>query len=329
MVKPWYSKLMKGSDSTAIFYAYHLQRLLEKRKETPTQFLAHCKSMKADLGGLWQELRDQAFEFPTGSIKMEIKSFRSFLQHHGVFLPSERISIRSEGDVKELTLGQIREIINHCPEPYKTIYTIFTFAPMGEVSFIKWNNRPDMAKDVKAQLATKKPYVKVIHPPRKNAKRKFYSLIPRDVIEAYLRKRGRLPFTNTGGKLLQDYNLQSEWRRARARAGLTDMKGVGCHEIRDAWFTYAGTQGVEWDVRKFTIGHSQFSEQGYNKLWANEDYVWKQLSKSQGVALTESDLQERDQTIQNLQAQIDELKKGKGFSEEDVARMVEQYLSKR
>ena len=236
--------------------------------------------MKGDLGGLWQELRDQAFEFPTGSIKMQIKSFRSFLQHHRVFLPSERITVKSEGDVKELTLDQIREIINHCPEPYKTIYTIFTYAPMGEVSFIKWNTRPDITKDVSEQLTTKKPYVKAIHPPRKNAKRKFYSLIPRNLIENYLRKGGRLPFTNTRGNMVQDYNLQAEWRRARSRAGLTDMKGVGCHEIRDAWFTYAGTQGVEWDVRKFTIGHSQFSEQGYNKLWENEDHVHEQLRKA-------------------------------------------------
>lgn len=109
------------------------------------------------------------------------------------------------------------------------------------------------------------------------------------------------------------------------------MKGVGCHEVRDAWFTYAGTQGVEWDVRKFTIGHSQFSEQGYNKLWANEDYVWQQISKTSGPIVTEKDLHKRDETIQNLQAQIDELRRGGlgPLTKEDIGRMVQEYLAKR
>ena len=315
LVKTWYNKLMQGSNNTAAFYAYHLYRFLDKRHETPKEFLAHSKSMKES--ELWIELRNQVFDgsIPNGSIKQVIKSFRSFLIHHGVFLPAERLSIRSDDndDVKDLTMAEVREIINHCKEPFKTIYTIFTYAPMGEVSFSKWNSRPDMAKDVKGQLATKSPCIKVIHPPRKNAKRKFYSLIPRHVIEAYLKKQYTLPFKNQVGNLITDNNLQTEWRAARKRAGFigepgepNPWKGVGCHEIRDTWFTFAQTQGCAWDVAQFTIGHTQFSEQGYNKVWTNEKHVWEETSKANFASqVSREDLESRDQ---QLKAQDERIK---------------------
>jgi uncharacterized protein YdcH (DUF465 family) len=141
-----------------------------------------------------------------------------------------------------------------------------------------------MAKDVKSQLTNKKSYVKVVHPPRKNAKRKFYSLIPKSVIQDYLDRGGELPFKNTQGNLITDYNIQKEWRSVReGRAGYKEHKGVGVHEIRDAWFTWAGgTAGgkVGWEYRKFSIGHSDFSEQGYNKLWEGEAEVYSELSKA-------------------------------------------------
>ena len=303
---------MQGSSNTASFYAYHLYRFLNMRKETPKEFVAHCKSMKES--EVWIELRNQVFDgsITNGSIKQVIKSFRSFLIHHGVFLPAERLSIRSDenDNKKDLTMSEVREIINHCKEPFKTIYTIFSNAPMGEVSFIKWNSRPDMAKDVKGQLATKSPCIKVIHPPRKNAKRKFYSLIPRQVIETYLKKRGTLPFKNQLGNLITDNNLQTEWRAARKRAGFigepgepNPWKGVGCHEIRDTWFTFAQTQGCAWDVAQFTIGHTQFSEQGYNKVWVNEKHVWEETCKV-NFATQQASKEELDQS----RREINELK---------------------
>jgi hypothetical protein len=184
---------------------------------------------------------------------------------------------------------------------------------MGEVSFIKWNSRPDMAKDVKGQLATKSPCIKVIHPPRKNAKRKFYSLIPRQVIETYLKKRGTLPFKNQVGNLITDNNLQTEWRAARKRAGFigepgepNPWKGVGCHEIRDTWFTYAQTQGCAWDVAQFTIGHTQFSEQGYNKVWANEKHVWEETCKVNFATqqASKEELDESKREIKELKARL-------------------------
>ena len=55
-----------------------------------------------------------------------------------------------------------------------------------------------------------------------------------------------------------------------------------------------------------------------------------ELAKIYGpTAATESALQERDKVIEGMQRQIDELKQGKGYSKEDVTKMVEEYLAKR
>ncbi len=325
-----------GSESTAIYYAYNLQKLLEKRKETPKQFLDYCESKISKpngIGKLWVELRDQAYEYKPSQVKNVVKGTKSFLRHYGVFLPTERLPTPKGADHKELPYDDIKVIVNQCPEPYRTIFTIFTLAPMGESSFIHWNNRNDMAKDVQSQLSNKKPYIKIIHPPRKNATRKFYSLIPKPIIQDYLDRGGSLPFRNFQGNLIQDYNLQSEWRRIRqGRAGFKQHKGVGCHEIRDAWFTFAGSTAggkVPWEYRKFSIGHSDFSEMEYNKLWENEAEVYSEVRKSwEGKTVaTKEELSSRDEQIAELQAQINELRQGRGYSKEDVERMVEQHLA--
>ncbi len=284
LIKPWHRKLSSGSERTAIHYAYNLQRLLEERKQTPEQFLEYCKSKYTSpkaTGELWVELRDQAYEFKPSQVKMIVKAFRSFLTHHGVFLPAERLPTPKPNNKKELPYDELKKIVALCPEPYRTIFTIFTYAPMGEVSFIQWNNSDDMAQDVQRQLSNRKDYVKVVHPPRKNARFRFYSLIPKTVIQDYLDRGGILPFRNSRGYLVKDYNLQKEWRSIREnRAGYKKHKGVGVHEIRDAWFTWAGTPSggrLDWDYRKFAIGHSQFSEQEYNKLWEREGEMADQL----------------------------------------------------
>jgi hypothetical protein len=44
LIKPWHRKLSSGSERTAIHYAYNLQRLLEERKQTASQFVEYCKS---------------------------------------------------------------------------------------------------------------------------------------------------------------------------------------------------------------------------------------------------------------------------------------------
>jgi hypothetical protein len=307
LIKPWYRKIASGKESTAIYYAYNLQRLLEKRKQTPKQFLAYCEKKSKNNGKLWVELRDEAYQFKPSTVKAVIKSFKSFLVHYGIFLPTERLATPKSQEHKELAYEDIKTIVNLCPEPYRTIFTIFTYAPMGEVSFIHWNSQPDMAKNVQSQLTDKKPYIKIVHPPRKNSTRKFYSLIPKQVIQNYLDRGGTLPFRNNQGNLIEDYNLQKEWKSIReGRAGYKEHKGIGVHEIRDAWFTWAGSTAggkVEYEYRKFAIGHSDFSEQGYNKLWENEDDVYKELNKAWEARETNAQLQEKvDATRQEVTA---------------------------
>jgi len=319
--------MASGSESTAIYYAYNLQNLLKKRKQTPKEFLDYCEkkiTKPNGLGKLWIELRDQAYEFKPSQVKLVVKATKSFLRHHGIFLPTERLPTPKVAEHKELPYDDVKRIIVQCPEPYKTIFTIFSLAPMGESSFIHWNSKPDMAKDMQSQLFNKKPYVKIIHPPRKNAKRKFYSLIPKAVIQDYLDRGGELPFRNYQGNLIQDYNLQGEWRRIReGRAGFKLHKGVGCHEARDAWFTFAGSTAggkVGWEYRKFAIGHSDFSEMEYNKLWENEAEVYSELRKSwEGKTVaTKEELTVRDEQISQLQTQVKELSTRKRLSEDKI-----------
>jgi integrase len=283
-VKAWYTKISIRSEQTGISYAYHLQRFLEKRKQTVTQFLDYCEKKSAQNGKLWVELRDEAYTFKPSMVKSYIKAFKSFLVHYGIFLPQERLPTPKPLEHKELPYEDVKKIVNLCPEPYRTIFTIFTYAPMGEVSFVHWNSKADMAKDVQSQLGNKLPYIKIIHPPRKNATKKFYSLIPKAILQDYLDRGNKLPFLNNRGAPVDERNIQQAWARVReGRAGFKDFKGVGPHEIRDSWFTWAGgTAGgkVGYEYRKFTIGHSDFSEQGYNKLWENEAEVYSELRKA-------------------------------------------------
>jgi hypothetical protein len=274
------------------------------------EFLDYCKKKsKIDNGELWAELRDQAYEFKPSMVKSYVKAFKSFLVHNGIFLPQERLPTPRPIEHKELPYEDVKRIVTLTPEPYRTILTIFTYSPMGESSFVKWNARADMARDVQTQIGNSKPYVKVIHPPRKNATRKFYSLIPKGVLQDYLSRGNTLPFKTERGTLIEERNIQAAWKRVReGRAGYKEHKGVGAHEIRDAWFTWAGgTAGgkVSWEVRKFTVGHSSFSEYNYNKLWENEGEVYGELKRAWEARDTNPELQERVET------QAGELKKAR------------------
>ncbi len=107
------------------------------------------------------------------------------------------------------------------------------------------------------------------------------------------------------------------------------MKGQpSLHELRDTWRTKAAFVGCADDAADVAMGHV-IDPLGYKKVFTREKWMWENLRKVEGAALTENDLQERDETIQKLQQQIDELKQGQlgPLSEKDIGRMVEQYLA--
>lgn len=60
--------------------------------------------------------------------------------------------------------------------------------------------------------------------------------------------------------------------------------------------------------------------------WGRSLQWSKEILEGKTVA-TKEELSSRDEQIAELQAQINELRQGRGYSKEDVERMVEQHLA--
>jgi cupin superfamily acireductone dioxygenase involved in methionine salvage len=54
---------------------------------------------------------------------------------------------------------------------------------------------------------------------------------------------------------------------------------------------------------------------------------WSSYLDTGPSVATKEELTARDQTIQRMQEQINELKQGRGYSKEDVERMIERHLA--
>ena len=85
------------------------------------------------------------------------------------------------------------------------------------------------------------------------------------------------------------------------------------------------------------MGHT-IDPMHYKKVYLREKWMWENLRKVEGPILTENDMQERDETIRQLQSQIDEsnrrideLRKGGTgpLTRKDIEEIVRQYAASR
>ena len=109
------------------------------------------------------------------------------------------------------------------------------------------------------------------------------------------------------------------------------MKGQPTlHELRDTWRTKAAFVGCADDAAEFAMGHT-IDPMHYKKVYLKEKWMWENLRKVEDPILTENDLQERDEVIQKMQTQIDELRRGSlgPLTPEDIRRMVDEYISRK
>jgi len=334
-------------ESTREVYGRYLRRLFKLANLTPEQVV---DGTKKDIQ-TYIDLVQLANNFTERGRYITIFALRRFLYDRGVLmLPPARIS-RPTPTRKptNLTWEEAHGIAAAAGKPYNIAFKLMLHAGWGIGEFLKFNTEENW-NNVKAQLAKDpgKEYYRHDFSGRKKNMREWYSLIPvailREVLglvpvpiratHGYMFEDGRRTHKSKGILLnLEDYHsarvyLEKAWITARRRAPIT-MKGQpSLHELRDTWRTKAAFVGCADDAAEFAMGHV-IDPLGYKKVFTREKWMWENLRKVEGAALTENDLQERDETIQKLQQQIDELKQGQlgPLSEKDIGRMVEQYLA--
>ncbi len=228
-------------------------------------------------------------------------------------------------EATNLGWDQAHAIIHAASKPYNICFNLMLNCGWGLGEFLKFNTESTW-QNVKASLAkdSKKEYYRHEFSSRKKNRRRFYSLIPADLLREIsalipVPIRAAYGFTfegeqrahKTEGILLNADNyhagrvyLQKAWITARKRAAIS-VEGIPtAHELRDCYRTRATLVGCAPEAAEFSMGHS-IDPLGYNKCFYNEVWMWENLKKIYGPTVaTESALQERDKIIQRMQDEI-------------------------
>jgi len=313
-------------ESTREVYGRYLRRLFKLANLTPEQVVAGTKKdiqTYIDLVQLSNNFTERGRYITTFAL-------RRFLYDQGVLmLPPARLSTPTPTrKPTNLTWEQAHAIVAAAGKPYNICFKLMLHSAWGVGEFLKFNTEENW-NNVKAQLAKEptKEYYRQDFSGRKKNMREWYSLIPcstlREVLEVvpvpirathgYMFEGERRTYKSKGIALnSDDYHsarvyLEKAWITARRRAAIT-MKGQpSLHELRDTWRTKAAFVGCADDAAEFVMGHV-IDAMHYKKVFMQEKWMWENLRKVLGAALTENDLQERDETIQQMQKQIDMLK---------------------
>jgi len=120
---------------------------------------------------------------------------------------------------------------------------------------------------------------------RKSNDQPFHTLIPVQVLEDVLTSAAVFPLIPKGGHPLDHAHyhnskvvVDSAFRTALKRSGLTITGHLSPHDLRDVFRTEATIKGADYDAREFAFGH-QIDPRGYDKCYNDFNWLWKELSK--------------------------------------------------
>jgi len=273
--------------------------------------------------------------------KLLYASIQSFFIHNRAALPRDKWRIPESaartGKVKPtyMPLPEARTIIGACKSPYRELFSTMLYSGMGVSELLSLNDATVWA-EVQKQLAERKDPVRLDFRYRKNNPNAYFTFVPASLLMPFSGIDAPPFRTNrTRRKPITEDDLRAAWKFARVRGGVEGK--VTPHMFRDLMHTEAITEThLEKHYVDFLTGHT-VDPQKYTQLYEKPRRVleawtqWRSYLESGPKVATKEELTARDQKIQELQRQIDELRKGQlgPLTKEDVGRMVQEYLAKR
>jgi hypothetical protein len=315
-------KVMRDiGQSSAVLYCYHVSKFCDSLGTTPDRLLAQQRESRNTPNdgeyAIHDKIKDHIATKKSAAYKrLIVASLRTFFVVNRCELKKEKYVFEGKGkpDV-DLTLTEADAIIAAAREPFKTIFLMGKYSAMDEHRILQMNET--MWDSVNEQLSDKsRPYVRLNFSKRKNNPRKFFTLIPRKILENCPK-----PFLTTQGHLVNEMNIQGAWRSAKQRAG---VKGtIGAHELRDLFSTEWTKAELSEKVGEFLMGHN-VDPNSYKKFCSDEDFVTRIYSgfvehiegrgklgrvEEQNKTLTDK-LEKQAEELENLRRAVTMLQQG-------------------
>jgi integrase len=318
-VKNW----LDGSDLKPSTREYYAQRLFQfLREEEPKQFIKRAlqnpRTVAIEIKGKVAEAA--AKHGPSSAFHMRA-SVKSFLEYYetGVHIVG-KLKVRRRWQKPYLSWQDAERIIAKCRQPYESVFRFMLWAGLGSDEVLEINSSPAIQADIEKQLKGSKDHVIIDLEPRKQTLTRYFTAVPKQYLPKF--PVHTLDYRIRGNKLITRQVLEDRFRKAARQVGLY-QPGMGPHTLRSVFTSQCAMAGVRESVCEFMKGHGAGDKYGYSREVLNEEYVVKELRKLWEPATVSKE------EVDRLKSEMDELRKGKGFNEEDVRRMVEQYLAKR
>ncbi len=301
--------------------------------------------LKSNPGDNWREAKRVTLDpaFTAKGREITLCAFRHFIRYCDVFPPNDKIPKAPKAKrTPYMKWEQALKLCDAATPPYRWIFRLQAYCGWGIGEFLKFNEKAVNWERARQAVTDGKEYFRFEFAIRKRNNESWYTLIPTFVLKEIFDANNHYPLTTTRGKPLDLTNyhssvvlLESAFKNAANRAALKLDPMPSPHEFRDTFKTHCTKCGVIPECKEFALGH-KVDPLGYEKCIEDPDFVWSEIRKAYGPTTQElegvaKENQELRQNMREMQAQIDELRKGRlgPLTKEDVQRMVESYLSKR
>jgi len=316
-IKTW----LDGSDirlSTRGYYAKRLYEFLDG-KETPKQFLDEALANPREVGiHIKGTVAAVAQKSPSVAFHMRA-ALKSFLEYYDTDVHvTGKVKLRRTWKKPYLSWADAEKIISKTREPYESIFRFMLWSGLGQDEVIEINGSPKLQQSIEKQRADPtKDYIIIDLQPRKQTLTRYFVPVPKQYVPKF--PLTTLDYKIRGKKPIHVQAMEDRFRQATRQVGLHE-KGMGPHTLRSVFTSQCAMAGVRESVCEFMKGHGAGDKYGYSREVLNEAFMVKELRKLWEPATVSKE------EVDRLKSLVDELRKGKGFTKEDVAQMVREYL---
>ncbi len=321
-------------------YALRLLQIFDRMKISPAQFLHECNYNRKQVLGRIKVALGEVREHSSSIALHQRAALINFVAYYQdqfdePLAINYKVKVRRVRMKKGLTFEQAEKIIAECSHPYREIFRFLLWSGIDQSTFTYINGDPKIVADIQNQLSDPiRDYVRVDLPPRKSNMDVYFIIVPKFAFEnltlpVSTRTHKLRNGETKGGNPIEPMKLKKRWKYASKKSKL-DYVGMGAHHLRSAFHTQAVRANVDDRMLLFHLGKGG-DKFGYVR--PEEQDVVRELRKvweySSPAAALEEKNRELGERVKKLEEKEEDLRKGKGFSKEDVERMIEQYLSKR
>jgi len=295
------------------------------RKTYESVFFKFLKGMKLTPS----QLRDRADKEPRetsklvklrfAELKQEGKSkalrdvsksaLQSFLAFHEVALPLTGLKIDGHKRRKPfMSWEDGLRIISLANVEYQPVYRFMLWSAMDVERFVQLNQDQTRLSSVKRQLRDQgQDWIKIEVPEGRKQSPAFFVMVPRDIAAL-------LPVLDQSGKpIIGKQNIFHNWVLARNRAGFSELKRIGPHNLRSVWISEAARRKLDPIVCEHQLGHT-VDDKNYQRLQNDEAWVlgeFRQAWATQPAATRQQMEKENEElraSLRETQKQVDALK---------------------